>query len=403
MRSAVVVGAGIGGLAIAGGLARSGWQVTLLERAERLRGDSAALLLWPSGLRALRALGLADGLGAISWPAPARGIRRPNGQWLVQPDAATEPEDVQPVVVHREDLHDALVAGLGEKIDIRTGAQVRTVRMPGADRPAVGDGSHTFEADLVVAADGLDSIVRRRLLPESAAVAAGSAAWRAVIPWYRAPKLPEFTGEDPAGRGGETLGAGHRFRYALLGERGSAGASTRGGVYWVATVPGAYRPEPPATQLALLRRWFADWHAPIGDLLAATEPDDLIQHQVGEVRPLPRCFGFSSGTGGYALLGDAAHAMSHQLGHGACLALEDAATLRDLVYRAIPGRDLTGAVDAYSRDRRPHLARIVRQSRRAGLAGGLSGRGRDGGLGRTPGLLTRVSGMVRQWRPPAGS
>jgi 2-polyprenyl-6-methoxyphenol hydroxylase-like FAD-dependent oxidoreductase len=400
MRSAVVVGAGIGGLAVAGALARSGWQVTLLERAERVRGDNAALLLWPSGVAALQSLGLAEGLGAITSPAPSRGVRRPNGQWLVQPDAATDADLEQALVVHREDLHDALVAGLGDKIDIRTGVGIRTVRMPGADRPAVGDGSQTFEADLVVAADGLDSVVRRRLAPESTAVAAGSAAWRAVIPWYRAPKL-----SAQIGHGGETLGAGHRFRYALLGERGSAGGSSRGGIYWVATVPGACRPEPPTTQLALLRRWFADWHAPIGDLLAATEPGDLIQHQVGELRPLPRAFAFPCGPGGYALLGDAAHAMSHQLSQGACLALEDAAVLRDTVRDAIPGRSLNEALDAYSRDRRPRVARIVRQTRRMGAAlgsGGFAGRAREAALGLSPGLLSRVSGMVRQLRPPAG-
>ncbi len=72
-------------------LARTGWQVTLLERADRLRADSAALLLWPNGVRALRALGLADGLGAIISPVAGRGIRRPDGQWLVQPD--TVPAD----------------------------------------------------------------------------------------------------------------------------------------------------------------------------------------------------------------------------------------------------------------------------------------------------------------------
>src|SRR5256885_2386513 len=88
MRSAVVVGAGVGGLAAAGALARTGWQVTLLERGDRLRGDSAALLLWPNGVRALRALGLGGGLGAIASPAPTRGIRRPGGQWLVEPDPA---------------------------------------------------------------------------------------------------------------------------------------------------------------------------------------------------------------------------------------------------------------------------------------------------------------------------
>src|SRR5256714_10294227 len=403
MRSAVVVGAGVGGLAVAGALARTGWQVTLLERGDRLRGDSAALVIWPNGIRALRGLGLGEGLGAIASPAPSRGIRRPNGQWLVQPDAPLVDEDDGPdssLVVHREDLHDALVAGLGDRIDIRTGIAVRTVRALPGELPAVGDGRHTWEADLVVAADGVDSVVRRRLAPESTAVAAGCAAWRAVIPWYRARKLP-----DGAGTGGETLGHGHRFRYALLGERGSAGGSSRGGIYWAATVPGAYRPEPPAAQLVLLRRWFADWHAPITDLLAATEPDDLIQHPTAELRPIPRAFAFPAGPGGLVLLGDAAHAMSHHLGQGACLALEDAATLRSLVPDAIPGRTLGRALEDYTNQRRPRVARIVRQSRRAGVVyaanGNLVVRARNAALGLTPRMLGRAGAVARQWRPPA--
>ncbi|HKS98846.1 MAG TPA: NAD(P)/FAD-dependent oxidoreductase [Rugosimonospora sp.] len=393
MRSAVVVGAGVGGLAVAGALARTGWQVTLLERGDRLRGDSAALLIWPEGVRALRALDLGDGLGAIASPVPSRGIRRPNGQWLVQPDLpSAEPDGADTpgsVVVHREDLHDTLVAGLTDRIDIRTGIAVRTVRLVRDESPAVTDGRTTWTADLVVGADGVDSIVRRRLAPEATAVAAGCAAWRAVIPWYRAPKFP-----DGLGTGGETLGGGHRFRYALLGERGTSGGSSRGGVYWAATVPGAYRPEPPATQLSLLRRWFADWHAPIGDLLAATEPEDLIQHSVAELRPVPRSFTYPAGTGGYVLLGDAAHAMSHHLGQGACLALEDAASLRALLLDAVPGRTLGTALDAYTRERRPRLARIMRQSRRVGAMmtsnGSLAGRARDAALGLSPSLLGRV-------------
>ncbi len=404
MRSAVVVGAGVGGLAVAGALARTGWQVTLLERGDRLRGDSAALIIWPNGVRALRALGLGEGLGAIASPAPSRGIRRPNGQWLVQPDALPAEDELDgpdsALVVHREDLHDALVAGLGGRIDIRTGVGVRTVRALSGELPAVSDGKSTWEADLVVAADGVDSVVRRRLAPESTAVAAGCAAWRAVIPWYRAPKLP-----DLGGIGGETLGQGHRFRYALLGERGSAGGSTRGGIYWAATVPGAYRPEPPAAQLVLLRRWFADWHAPIGDLLGATEPDDVIQHATAELRPMPRAFAFPAGPGGFVLVGDAAHAMSHHLSQGACLALEDAARLRSLLLDAIPGRSLGPALDAYTIERRPRVARIVRQSRRAGVVyaanGNLVARARNAALGLTPRMLGRAGAVARQWRPPA--
>ena len=81
MRTAVVVGAGVGGLAAAGALVRSGWHVTLVERGDRLRGYGAAQLIWPNGAAALRALGLS--LGDVAFPVTTGGIRRPDGQWLV--------------------------------------------------------------------------------------------------------------------------------------------------------------------------------------------------------------------------------------------------------------------------------------------------------------------------------
>lgn len=398
MRSAVVVGAGVGGLAAAGALARSGWHVTLLERAERLRADPAALLLWPNGVRALHALGIAHGLDAISWPVAQGGIRRPGGQWMVQPQAAAGPG---PTVVHREDLHDALVAGLGEQMDIRTGVTVRSVLARPEDRPAVSDGRHTWEADLIVAADGVDSGIRSRLAPDARVVSSGCAAWRAVIPWYRAPKLPS----EQQSPGVETLGDGYRFRYALLGERGSAGgASTRGGIYWTATAVGASRPEPPATQLTLLRRWFAGWHEPIAELLAATEPDDLVQHGIRELKPLPSAYAFPAGPGGVVLLGDAAHAMPHHLAQGACLAFEDAATLQSVMREAIPGERIRVALDTYSRDRRARAARVLKLSHQVGgvlqARGRLIQRARNASLSvLSPRLLDRAATTAAQWEP----
>lgn len=395
MRSAVVVGAGIGGLAVAGALARSGWRVTLLERADRVRPEPTAVALWPNGVRALRALGLGAGLEAIATALPDGGIRRPDGHWLVQPRPT--PADRMPVVVHREDLHDALIAGLGDEVELRTGVTVRTVRAQPGERPSVGDGRHTVEADLVVAADGTDSEIRRQLAPESGVVSSGCAAWRAVIPWYRAPKLPP---DRPVG--GEVLGAGYRFVSASLGERGSSGASSRGGIYWVATAAGAPRPEPPETQLALLRRWYAGWPAPIADLLDATDPADLVQQEIRELRPLPRSYGFPAGPGGVVLLGDAAHAMPPHLGQGACLAFEDAATLASLLRES----RLPDAVVAYDRVRRPRAATVVRQTRRMSAVlkarGPLALRARDAALGAlSPRLLSTAATTAAQWRPPA--
>jgi 2-polyprenyl-6-methoxyphenol hydroxylase-like FAD-dependent oxidoreductase len=395
VRTAVVVGAGMAGLATAGALARAGWQVTVLERGERVAAPPTALVLWANGLRALTALNPDGGWTAIATPLPDGGVRRPDGQWLVPPRGRPGAGPA-PAVVHLEDLFDALVAGLGDRVDIRTGFAVTKVRVGPGRRPAVGDGRSVHEADLLVAADGIDSPIRRALAPEAAAVGSGFAAWQAVVPGYRAPRL---TGEHAAG--GETLGAGYRFVSIPLGER----AAGRGGVYWVATAAGAARPESPATQLALLRRWFAGWHAPVGDLLDATHPEDLVPQEVRELRPLPRAYGFCSGSGGVVLIGDAAHAMPHHLGQGACLAFEDAATLGSMVADAAPGPALCAAVEAYSKARRPRTTSVVRQTRRMSAVvqarGRLALRARDAALNQLrPRILGHAHGLAADWTPP---
>jgi 2-polyprenyl-6-methoxyphenol hydroxylase-like FAD-dependent oxidoreductase len=387
VRSAVVVGGGVGGLAVAGGLSRTGWQVVLLEAADRLRAGPAALLLWAGGVRALRALDLGGGLAAIATEVPVRGIGSPDGRRVVPPpDVAVEP----PLLVHAEDLHDALVAGLGDYVDVRTGVRVGPA---GAPRPSVTDGRHTWEADLVVAADGAGSAMRAAVAPGVAVVSAGATTWQAVIPWYRA------TAGAPAGRAGAAApvlleGGGFRFRSAPLGERGSSG---RGGVFWSVTGPGAPRPEPAATQLGLLRRWLAYWPSPVPELLAATEPGDLVQRELRTLRPPPARLVRRVGPGALVLLGDAGHALADHLGLGACLAVEDAATLVSAAREAWPGRALHGAVDAYDRQRRGRVARVRRRSDL------LAGTGR---VARLPGVrarrLARALHAAAGWEPPEG-
>ena len=393
--TAVVVGAGMAGLATAGALSRAGWQVILLERGERVAAPPTALVLWSNGRRALESLDPDGGWSAIASPVPDGGVRRPDGQWLVEPRGRAGAGPA-PCAVHLEDLYDALVAGLGDGVEIRTGFAVTTIRTSRRQRPVVGDGRTQIEADLVVAADGIDSPIRRALAPESVAVGSGFAAWQAVIPGYRVPQMSPLEAA-----GGETLGAGYRFVSIPLGER----AAGKGGVYWVATAAGAPRPEPPATQLALLRRWFAAWHPPVGALLAATDPDDLIPQEVRELRPLPRAYGFCSGPGGVVLLGDAAHAMPHHLGQGACLAFEDAATLRSLAAETRPGPDLNAAIEAYSRTRRPRTTTVVRQTRRMSAVvqarGRLALRARDAALNHMrPRILGAQSQSHTDWIPP---
>ena len=203
---------------------------------------------------------------------------------------------------------------------------MQAAHVPPSAPPTVVGGGQTWQVDLVVGADGVDSAIRRRLAPEATVVSAGCTAWRALIPWYRAAGLVESLGRQSVGAsGGETVGGGHRFRYAVVGHRGSPSSSSHGGIYWTATVPGAARPESPDASAgpaaALVRRLaLPDRRPDRGDRAGRSDPARGRRTLAGAAHVRN-----GAGRAGYALVGDAAHAMSHHLGTGACLALEDAA------------------------------------------------------------------------------
>ena len=175
-RRAAVVGGGIGGLAAAISLRRAGWSVTVFERAPELRPLGAGLSVWPNGVRALRALGLAQVAAGV---APAGGaLRRADGSVIGEFDpAALEQRFAAPLIgLHRADLHLALVGGLGE------GVLELDSEVIGVDEDAVrlADGADR-EAELIVGADGIRSTVRAELIGDGEPRRSGIVAVRGVV------------------------------------------------------------------------------------------------------------------------------------------------------------------------------------------------------------------------------
>ena len=120
---------------------------------------------------------------------------------------------------------------------------------------------------------------------------------------------------------------------------------------------------------------------------------------------MPRHFGFPVGSGGFVLLGDAAHVATPDLSQGACLAFEDAATLRSLLGDPSSAAPLAPALDAYTQTRRARVSRVAKASRRLGMVlqaqGRLTVRARDVALGRLPHtLLDRAAATAHHWTPP---
>ena len=344
---AVVIGAGIGGLAAAAGLRSAGWDVTACERAASLESAGAGLALAPNGLRALDAIGAGDALRALAVPQEL-GIRRSDGRWLIRsttgqmvPDRFGDPV----ILLPRAAVIDALAARIpGGVLCLAT--QVTSVEPgrkagPGGNTAArVVTTAGDLDADLVVAADGIGSATRPALFPGHPGLRyAGFTTWRLLT--------GPVTGQVPMA---ESWGNGTVFGIMPLSD---------GRVYCYAAAP-ASPGSRAGDELAELVRLFGTWHEPIPQLLASARPQDVLRHDVAELAaPLP-----SFHRGRAALLGDAAHPMTPNLGQGACQALEDAAVISRLAAGTEPDA-VTGMLARYTAARLPRTTDLVRWSRRA--------------------------------------
>ncbi|GGS40451.1 FAD-dependent monooxygenase [Streptomyces griseoviridis] len=378
---AVIVGGGIGGLAAAIGLHRTGWEVTVVERTTVLDDAGAAISLAANGLRALDELGVGEAVRAAARGQYAGGTRTPGGTWLTRMDGrALEAAVGAPIMgVPRAELHRLLRAALPADA-LLTATEAGPVRATGTGRVQVELAEGTLEADLVVAADGVGSRTRGRLFPaHPGPVYSGSTVLRAI------------TDRPVDGCGDFELTWGRGAEFGHIGLRDG-----RAEWHAVLTVPEGTRfPDP----LAELRRRFHGWHAPVPALLDATRPAAVLHHDVRELRtPLP-----SYAVGRVALLGDAAHAMTPNLGQGACQALEDAVVLAAAL---AGGPTVEAALTRYDAERRPRSQAVARAARRAGRMGHqlshpLAVTARDTAMRLAPsGATLRMILRHHDWRPP---
>src|SRR4051812_37425345 len=153
-RTAIVAGAGLGGLTSAIALEQAGYDVTIVERARELAPVGAGISLWPNAIMALKSLGVGAGLLRIAAPAQGTTLHRADGRPRARSLSDTLPArfGAPLLVVHRAELQALLLSALSRPA-IRTGWALDTVRAEGRGRMVVRSASGaTLSADLVVAA-----------------------------------------------------------------------------------------------------------------------------------------------------------------------------------------------------------------------------------------------------------
>ncbi|MEU4981256.1 NAD(P)/FAD-dependent oxidoreductase [Streptomyces sp. NPDC021969] len=355
-----IVGAGIGGLALAREAIAAGHEVTVHEKADRLRTGGAALILWPNGTGILEHMGV----------RAATGDNRLDSFDTLFHDAAlasrlrlskiAEKTGSPAFGIPRGRLIAELADGLPPEI-FRFGKECSGVESwgEGGTDPVVTftDGT-TAGGDVVVAADGHRSAIRRALVGDGLA----DAEHTGYATWYGMTKLVD-----------------HPWHNQVLGMHGPGGFCmlfpVDGLLMWVFAVPwqqgetappgavgGVSRTRPDAdgdpSPLENLRARFGDWAEPVPQVLANLSDDeiDMYPHVIHQV---PQ----SWGRGKVTMLGDAVHAVPPTLGQGVNQTLEDVWSLGRLL--ADPkGREGTELLRAYEKARGAQVASFSKTARR---------------------------------------
>ena len=339
-----IVGAGMAGMAAAGALRQAGIEVEIYEQAHQFGRIGAGIQMLPNSMKVLRGIGVEPMLRERAF-APYSHLNRVGDTGEIKRELPM-PEELYGapfLCMHRADLHEALTSIVPSEI-IHLGKKLVGLKQDGGAVTLSFSDATTSNADAVIGADGVHSVVREIIVGPDQPIHRGRIAYRSV---FSSSLLPKEISRSRTKWWGEDR---HIVIYYTTRDRSQ--------LYFVTSVP---EPADWMTRESWsakgdvneLRKAYAGFHSEVRMVLDACP--DCHKWAILEREPLPR---WSDGR--IALLGDACHPMLPMMAQGAAQSIEDGAALAALL-KAMPD-DIPGALQRYEAVRKPRATRLQQMS-----------------------------------------
>ncbi|MFS0862305.1 FAD-dependent monooxygenase [Fredinandcohnia sp. 179-A 10B2 NHS] len=343
-KKVIIIGAGIGGLCTAIALIKEGYEVKVFEKAAQLTHVGAGIVLAANALKALGTLGVEKNVVSSGAHVGKAEIRSWDGKLIVELPTHEQANryGTYSYLIHRAKLVSILVNKLNSNTKIQLNKKLVKFTQTENKVTAFFEDGTNEDADILIGADGIHSLVRKQLFGEEKLRYAGFTAFRGICDIANS----QYQMED--GGGFEAWGRGKRFGFSHLGE---------GKVFWFAAINSQEgKQTQPEGRKEIVKKYFEDWYPPVQLAIDATEETSILHHDIYDLPPITR---WSKGR--VTLLGDAAHPMLPNLGQGGAQAIEDAIVLS----QSLKGiGSLQGALQSYEHTRKQRTRSIINQSRK---------------------------------------